>query len=296
MTLLQARVILARCLTGAYSGAAMATGGERGVAPVTALVGALLMGALVCTSSACPHRATFPALRSLTDAQATARVHAAAARRQRMGGTVKAKLPGLQGVVMSADLDVALEPPARLSVAVRSFFEQPMQVLVTDGSVVTIFDASKGEAVFLRGPVTASALGKVLPIPLWPHEVVQVFLAHPPDNARGRLVGVDEDAGTYDLWLEAFGAAPCQVTVRASDDAIVRWQHFQRDGRPLLDVRYGDLRAVGDAVMPYAWTLTVTEPRQTLLFIATDVIFNGAPLPDEAFRLEPPPGATVQPL
>ena len=176
--------------------------------------------------------ATFPQLEGLTDQQAPARVLAAAARRQRMVGTVKAKLPGLQGVVMSADLDVAVEPPAFLSVGVRSFFEQLMQMLVTDGEIVTIFDATQGEAVFLRGPVTASALSKVLPIPLWPHEVVQVFLARPADGARGRLVGVDEDKGTYDVWLEAPGNAPCQVTARATDDAIVKWQHFKRVAVP----------------------------------------------------------------
>ena len=264
----------------------------------------LIVGALACallsSGSACPRRTTFPQLEGLTDAQATARVLGAASTRQRMVGTIKAKLPGLQGVVMSADLDVAVEPPARLSVAVRSFFEQPMQMLVTDGQLVTVFDASQGEAVFMRGPVTARALTKVLPIPLWPHEVVQVFLARPPDDARGRLVGVDEDNGTYDVWLEAPGQAPCQVTVRAGDDAILAWQHFTRDGRPLLRVTYGDLRTIasttGDAVLPHAWTLTLTEPKQTLLFVATDVTFNGEPLPDEAFRLEPPPGANVRPL
>src|SRR5688572_28537455 len=130
---------------------------------------ALVAVAIVVAASACPHRVTMlPELEGLTDAQATSRVLNAAARRQRMSGVVKAKLPGLQGVVMSATLDVAVEPAAKLSVAVRSFFEQPQQVLVTDGTVVTLYDSSSGEPVFMRGPVSARAVAKMLPVQLLP--------------------------------------------------------------------------------------------------------------------------------
>jgi hypothetical protein len=254
--------------------------------------------ALLGTGSACPRPSALPSLETLTDAQATARVLAAAARRQRMVGTVKAKLPGVQGVVLSVDLDVLLEPPAKLRVEVRSFFETPLQVLVTDGAQVTIFDATRGEAVFMRGPVTASAFLRVGRLRVCPPVGGLVSPAPPPAAARGRLVGVDDAAATYDVWLEAPGHAPCQVTARASDDAIVRWQQFQRDGRPLLEVSYGDLRAVGDAVVPYAWTLTLVDrsPTQTLVFVVKDVLFNGAPRADADFRLDVPPGTAARPL
>ena len=226
-----------------------------------------------------------------------------AARRERMSGVFKAKLPGLQGVVMSATLDVAVEPDAKLSVAVRSFFEQPQQVLVTDGTIVTLYDATSGEPVFMRGPVSARAVAKVLPVQLLPDEVVALFLARPFAQSRGRLVGVDHDKGTYDVWLESTGHAPAQVTVRVKDDVIVRWQHFKRDGRPLLDVTYGDFRAVtsaagAEAIAPFAWTINLVDrtPNQALLFTASDVTFNGPALPDDAFRLEPPAGVNVLPL
>lgn len=257
---------------------------------------------LVVVLGGCVPRVPFPDLSTLSDAEATARVHRAAAQRERLVGTVKARLPGLEGVVMNATLDVAAEPPARLSVAVRSFFEQPMQMLVTDGAEVTIFDATQGAPVFRRGSVSAGAVSRILPIPLWPHEVVEVLLARPPAQARGRLVGVDEEKGTYDIWFEPLGDAPFQLTVRARDDAILRWQHFRKDGRPLLDVVYGDLRTVETAervaVMPAGWTLTLldTEPAQTLIFSALDLEQNGPPLPADAFRLEPPANVPLLPL
>lgn len=268
--------------------------------------------AIVAMGAACPTRvSTLPELDSLTDAQATARVMRAAARRERMTGVVKAKLPGLQGVVMSATLDVAVEPRAKLSVAVRSFFEQPQQMLVTDGTVVTVYDATSGEPVFFQGPVSPKAVAKIFAVPLMPDDVVALFLARPFAGAstdvnhdgdgnvvRGRLVSVDHTKATYDLWLESPGHAPAQVTARVHDDAIVRWQHFTRDGRPLLDVTYADLRTVGDAVVPFAWTFTLVDrtPHEALLFTATDVTFNGERLPPEAFRLDPPPGVSVRPL
>ncbi len=253
-------------------------------------------GVAVLLVAGCPPRVPRVDLSNLTDAVASARVHQAAARRVRMAGTVKAKLPGLQGAVMSADLDVALQPPAMLSVAVRSFFEQPQQILVTDGDVVTLYDATSGKPVFRRGPVTEEAIKKILPLPLWPKEVVEVFLAHPPDRTPGKLMSVDEKKGTYEVWFEPEGDAPFEITVRAADDAIVHWTHYRKDGLPSLEVAYGDLRPVGTSVMPFSWRVTVVDTKQALDFIASDVTFNGPPLPAEAFHLEPPPGTILLPL
>lgn len=261
-------------------------------------LGGAALAALLLAGAACPRTAPLPDLDSLTDEVAAARARAGGARRQRLVGTLKARLPGIEGVVASANLDVALQPQAMLSVAVRSFFEQPMQMLVTDGSLVTVFDATTGQPLFFRGSADATTLGRVLPLPLSPREAVGIFLARPPVDGAARLVGVDEAAGTYDLWMEAPDVGPCQLTLRASDDAVLRWRAFKRDGRALLDVRYGDLRASDGTTVPFAWSvrrLDVT-PEQALDFVATDVTWNGPPLPDDAFRLEPPPGTELRPL
>ena len=258
------------------------------------------LAALLATllGAACPRGAPLPDLDSLTDDVAAKRARASGERRLRLVGTLKARLPGLEGVVASADLDVALQPYAMLSVAVRSFFEQPMQMFVTDGVQVTIFDATQGAPVFLRGSADAASLARVLPLPLSPREAVAIFLARPPATGPARLLSVDEHAGTFELWIEPPDMGPCQLTVRAVDDAILRWRAFRRDGRALLDVTYGDLRPAGGTTVPFAWNVRRrdVEPEQALNFSATDVTWNGPALPDEAFRLDPPAGTELRPL
>lgn len=268
----------------------MTTGRSQAAARLALLAIALIAG--------CPHPAPLPNLDGLTDEVAVRRARAGGERRARLVGTIKARLPGLEGVVASADLDVALQPSAMVSVAVRSFFEQPMQMLVTDGEQVTVFDATQGQPMFFRGSADATTLARVLPLPLSPREAVAIFLARPPVDGAARLLGVDREAGTYDLWLEPPDIGPCRLTVRAADDAVVRWQAFKRDGRPLLDVGYRDLRPADGTTVPFAWhvrRLDVT-PELTLDFTATDVTWNGPPLPPDAFRLEPPPGTELKPL
>jgi hypothetical protein len=257
----------------------------------------IAVAAAVAAVAGCP-RPDAVALRSLTHESATARVLNVARRIERMGGVLKARLPGVSGMVASVDLDVALEPADRVSVAVRSFFDQPMQVLVTDGITVTVFDATSGAPIFFRGPVTERTLQKVLPLPLWPQELVEVILARPPLNARGRLLSVDESAGTYRLRLEAPGHGPIELTVRADDDAILEWRQSRRDGRPLLNVSYKDHRKVGDTLVAHAWTLTRLDvpDGEVIEVTVVDATFNGPAFPPEAFALEPPPGTPIHPL
>ena len=149
----------------------------------------LLFSVVVAVAAGCPRPAPLPSLDGLTDEVAVRRARAGGERRARLVGTIKARLPGLEGVVASADLDVALQPRAMVSVAVRSFFEQPMQMLVTDGELVTVFDATQGQPVFFRGSADAATLARVLPLPLSPRETVAIFLARPPVEGREMCLG-----------------------------------------------------------------------------------------------------------
>ena len=255
--------------------------------------------ALVAALCACGHGSNTFDMRALTSKEVIARVLADAAGRDRLTGTVRARIPGVAGVVASADLDVAVQAPAALSVAVRSFFDQPSQVLVTDGTTFTLFDTSDGNPVFYQGAPSAAAMERLLALPVSPNEAVQIFLQRPPPGARARLLDRGDALGVFHVWLEAIGQGPVELGVRAADGAILSWRVHARDGSPLLDVSYGDFVVVGAARFARHFTITMLGGQnagKALAFDAVDVVYNGTALPADAFVLVPTPGVTVRSL
>jgi hypothetical protein len=252
--------------------------------------------------SGCAHAPRFPALATLTHADVAARLGTAARARRAVEGTARAALPGIGGAVLNATLDLAAAAPARLSVAVRSFFEVPAQVFVADGDVVTLYDASSGAPVFRRGPAHERALGRVLGVPLAPDDAVAVLLGRAPVDAdaalpaRVRLVGVDEDAGTYTASVERAGRGALRVTARVDDDAIVAWEVWRGDGRPLLRARCSDFVDVGGVAFARRIAVEPVDGGPGVVLTMGQATWNPPSLPDTAFVLEPPPGTPIAPL
>lgn len=249
------------------------------------------------------HTARLPdptALTTLSHADARDRLARSAALRSRMTGAVKARLPGLQGVVLNADLDVAAQVPGQLSVAVKSFFEAPAQVFVTDGERVTLYDATSGAPVFYVGTVSQRALEKVLQLPLAPVDAVDLVLGRPPiaKDSRVRVTKVQPEAGLYEVSVESPQRGQTVLVMRAADDVVVEWRAFHPDGRPLLVARCEDLRRAGELTFAHRITIEVMdgEKPRTVVLEAKDVVWNGTVVPPEAFHLDPPPGMQAIPL
>ncbi len=261
---------------------------------IPALLVALLTNAVACTP-----RAPLPDVTDLTPETARLRLAKEATRRVRANAVVKAKAPGWRGAFASADLDVVVEDPARMFIAVRSFFEQPMQILGTDGESVTMFDGTGGDGPrWFQGKVGPSSLALLLPIPLSPQIAVPMFLGRAPaEGARARNLQVDLQRRTYTIELEQAGARQL-VTARLDDDVMVQTVVFTPDGRRLLVCEASDVRTI--AGVPFAHRLTLklfaTDGPTEVVLEARDVELNGAALPPEAFLVRPPPGTSAQAL
>lgn len=248
---------------------------------------------------------------TVTAAGISTRLQRSAAERHQAEGTIKAALPGLQGVAMQATVDVAAVAPQQLSVAVRSFFETPMQVLVADGSTVTLYDATSGAGRFARGPATPSTLQRVLGVPLLPDDVVALLLGRAPIDARADwpaprigVHNVDAAAGTYTAVIERAGRGALWWTARLVDDALVGAVAFAGDGRRLVEVTASDIRPENGVLLAHTLSLhlvpadeggTFAEARDVVLTVQ-ELRMNGDALPAEAFVLEPPPGTPVDAL
>ena len=266
---------------------------------------------VVIALDGCAHTAPLPAAETLTTEGITARLTSSAQQRQRLDGVIKAALPGLQGAVLSAIVDVAAEAPRQLSVSVRSFFEVPTQVLVADNDTVTLYDASSGAPRFSRGPATDKSLQRVLGVPLVPDDVVALILGRAPvavvegaPAARLKVLGIDEQAGTYTVSIERAGRGTLWWTARFSDDALVALVAFAGDGRRLVEARCSDHVVVAGVAFAHAVRLRLVpdseggafaESKEVVLTVQ-QATFNGPPLPPEAFVLVPPPGTPINPM
>lgn len=261
----------------------------------------LLLALLVGPLSGCP-RPTLPEVERLTSPEvARLRLEKEGARRERMSGHVKARMDGLQGLFASADLDVLIERPAKLHIAVRSFFEQPMLVLATDGVFLSGYDATSGALVFLHDTVDGRTFERLVGIAIWPQDLVSLFLGVPPAaGAEARQLAIDERARTYQVGLVEPQGFVSVVTARLEDDAMVRWQRYDREGRLLFDARYRDIE-VHEGV-PFAHELRLELPGSEeasprgIRFEARDIEVNGEPFDPAAFRIPVPPGVTPRPL
>jgi len=110
-----------------------------------------------------------------------ARAARAVAGRQRLSAVGQLSgVPGLGGLNLTADLVV--ERPARLYVGVRGFFGPPSDEVWTDGQNFLWRSIRPGGGA--RGPATADALGRLLPVPLPPAQWVGLLLGLPlpPDD------------------------------------------------------------------------------------------------------------------
>lgn len=249
----------------------------------------------------CP-RPTLPEIERLTSPEvARVRLEKEGARRERLSGHVKARMDGIQGLFASADLDVLIERPAKLHIAVRSFFEQPMLVLATDGVFLSGYDATGGSPVFLKDAVDGRTFERLVGVEIWPQDLVALFLGVPPAaGADARQLAIDEKARTYQLGVVEPQGFVSVITARLEDDAMVRWQRYDASGSPLFDARYSDFEVRGG--VPFAHTVRLELPgaregaTRGVRFEAKDVEVNGAPFDPAAFRIPPPPGVTPRPL
>ena len=263
-----------------------------------------LVGALVAFHG-CATMTPPPPGPMITLADARSLLAADAASRSHFEGVIKAALPGLEGVVVNATLDVAVRAPAQLSVAVRSFFEVPQQILVASDGVVTLYDATDGTPRFSRGPASDLSLNNLVGLPLAPDDAVALLLGRSPlETTRPgwpapRLRILDVDDQTFSVVIERAGRGAIHWRARRSDGAFMSATFLTGDGRAAVVAEVMERRDEGGVVFPQRLRVSLVldhGSRGDVVLSVQEGRFNGPPLPPEAFVLEPPPGVPVSAL
>lgn len=250
---------------------------------------------------ACHGREIRPHVAMPSAEEARVRLEREGARRLRLDALLSARTSGPLSALGVARVDIALESPARMVVAVRSFFDQPLYTLATDGVVMTSIDSRGAEgARYQAGPVNGQEMVAWLGVELWPHDVVHMFLGVMPVAGSEVLdYRVDEEGSTYQLRLREPSGRISEVTAQAQSDAPLLWSAYAPDGTLRFRVSYeGHTLREGITFSP-RWRVEVFDGgrparvRGQATFDADWWQLNGEPHPDEAFRLSAPNAPSV---
>jgi len=237
----------------------------------------------VAALAACARRAPPPDL-SLEPAPLLAQVRDAAARVAAVRGPARIRVKG-QGKA-SLPAYVAAERPDRLHLEALDFFGNPAAVLVTAGGRLAIYDAR--ERTYYRGAATARNLGRLVPLPLAPEELVAILCGAP--LLRGEAVRAEPGRGHVTLEVRD-GART--TTVRVIARAAVSRATVRDALGGGYELANGDRRDLDGTSLPAEVTLSAERPPVRIELAWTDDVEANPPADAALFRMDPPAGARV---
>lgn len=255
--------------------------------------------------SACPKREIASTPQVIDPDVVRERLAKEANRRQRAQAVVKARMQGIQGLFASANLDLVVEKSSRVHIALQSFFGQPSQIFATDGVTMSVFDTS-GERgpQFYRGNVNEHSLSRLIPVTLWPHDAVNLFLGSVPAAAS---VAFKVEALDKGLALSLREPNDDVSLVELDDnETLLRWRRYSSEGTLVFDAQYNDFEtlafAEGEGSVVFAKTINLVVPTNEkekearVVFELSDVALNPGKADDALFVLNIPEGYVAQPL
>jgi len=182
---------------------------------------------------------------------------------------------------------VLAERPARFRVETLTPFEEPLDVVASDGD--RLYWLSRDG---LRiGPATAARLGEVLPLPLSPRAVVDVLLGGIPTDSgwSSQEIEPGEDE-TWRLTLVDPRRRTARIWVDRDANRVRRIALPRRGLEPEVDITLDDHEGL------VARRIEIGIPSRDLsVRIRLESPEYGAPLRDGLFRVTPPPGRSARP-
>lgn len=199
---------------------------------------------------------------------------------------------GPEGRVRLQTVFVA-ERPRSFRFETLSPFEQPIDVMTSDGERLWLLS----EGRLFEGPATSENVARLLPLPLRPEEVVEVFLGGVPVSERYRPVRVETADGRWRLVLEGPSGEEERLVVDPRSLRVLSAELEGADGQPRAAIEMSRFETAGDGGPAVPTEIEVRVPpraldiRLRLRDPETDV-----DLPKGLFEMTPPPGTRPEPL
>lgn len=201
---------------------------------------------------------------------------------------------GEQGRVRLGFVEV-VERPGRFRFETLSPLEQPIDVMTSDGERLSLLREGK----LHEGPATPENVARLLPLPLRPHEIVDILLGGMPLASSfelDRLEWADEPEDHWRMWLKNATGERGEVIIDPARRVVVRATVLRPDGKPRLVVHFDDFEDVGGKG-PFPREVRIEVPDGSLeVTLKLKEVELDVPLDASLFRLAPPPGVPVVPL
>lgn len=191
----------------------------------------------------------------------------------------------------SADQILLAKKPDRLRSEALSFFGQPVFLVATDGTELTVLSPTEGK--FYRGKATSANLQRILRVPLRPTDLVHILLYQVPVVAHTRQSLASAEKGGYRLSLVEEGRRR-QTLVFDADLRLVEAGYWH-DAKLALRVTYGKFTDEKGHPFPQAICLQVPSVKAEASVVFSDVRTN-VTIPEGRFTLTPPAGVEVLPI
>lgn len=186
-------------------------------------------------------------------------------------GEAKLKVDAPQGRGAS-NLFVSVTHPALIHLESLGFFGKPQAVLVSDGTVFSLYQAEEGK--LYRGPATPENLSRFLPVVMPPGELAALLLGRAPriPGEPGEL-SIDREVGSYRLDLVA-GKVRQKLWVDTRTHRVVR---SRVEGANAYELDFEALESIGGTVMPRRAILNAPHASTRMELSYRDIELNRAP-------------------
>lgn len=227
-------------------------------------------------------------------ASALAQVRARTADRASLRASGRVTYFGERGRIRLRTIVLAQRPGA-FRVETLSPFEQPVDVMASDGRVVWLL--TKGR--LLTGPATPTHIARLLPLALRPEAVVNILLGGVPASGDLKAIDISWDQDLWRLDLEGLGKARGYLWVDPGRTVATRWVMLKKadQNEERVRVDFSDFDEVRGAAGPFPRRIRVAMATpEADVDIRLDTPEVGVPLEAHLFRIDPPPGVTPEPL
>jgi outer membrane lipoprotein-sorting protein len=183
---------------------------------------------------------------------------------------------------------IAARAPGDVHLELLDFFGSPAEVLVSDGHTFGLYQRDKG--TYLRGPATAAAIARLLPVDLSAEDLVAILLGRTPRlHVAPGAVEPDPDAQAYRVTL-VDGNRKQTLWIHPTSKRVLRSVLEGPGGYSLLFEQ-----PLPNAGVPFARKVTFTDATSTVVLRwSTEEVELNTTLDAVLFQMTPPPGTRTE--